>query len=46
MEDANKSQECRKFSGICKLLPEIYPKFQLYSEIIKRVKGKERMDME
>ena len=46
MEDANESQGCRKFPGICKLLLDIYPEFQSYSKTIKQVKGKERMDME
>ena len=35
IEDTNKSQGCRKFSGTCKLLPEIYPEFQSYSKTMK-----------
>jgi len=35
MKDANKSQGCGEFSGICKFLLEIYPEFQLYSKTIK-----------
>ena len=46
MEDANESQGCRKFPGICKLLLDIYPEFQSCNKTIKQVKGKERMDME
>jgi len=46
MEDANKSQGCRKFPGICKLLPEIYLELQLYCKTIKCIKREERMDIE
>ena len=46
MEDADKSQECKKFPGIHKLLPEIYPELQLYNKTIKQVEGKEGMNME
>jgi len=35
MEDANKSQGHREFSGICKLLLKIYLEFQLYGKTIK-----------
>ena len=36
MKDTDKSQECRKFSRIYKLLPKIHPEFQLYSKTIKQ----------
>ena len=46
MENTDESQGHRKFPRICKLLQKIYLELQSYGKAIKRVKGKERMDME
>ena len=46
MENTYKSQRCRKFPGVHKLLSKIYLKFQLYSKTTEWIKKKEEMDME
>jgi len=38
VEDTNKSQGCRKFPRVRKLLPTIYPKLQPYSKAIEQTK--------
>ena len=44
-EDTNKSQGCRKFPRVRKLLPMIYPKLQLYSKAIEWTKRQEGLEI-
>jgi len=45
MEDADKSERCRKLSRICKLLSMLYTKLQPHCQAIKQTKRQERVEM-